>query len=259
MNRQHALWMPCFVLASLCQIGCAMDAGGDEAEDISQTQQDAMTSNGLTSNGLTSNGLTSNGLTSNGLTSNGLTSNSLVMNTLISDPKAREVLSYIVSCALPANDYIDLTINGTPQRYYGGLGIAPEWHKGAGSCNEACQFAVSSCVMARVNYLGQQVEISMRGGPTHLGPDNRQELNTYTEREAAYFGNIFRNPEELFFCLPAGEYSLPRVCGPFIYDCALKYVGSCNCAVDNNGYGEYDICDFPGHPDVSPITVFLRP
>jgi hypothetical protein len=265
MTRQYALWLPCFLLASLSQTACGgmnTEEGADEG--LGESQQSAVTWNSLawnslTSNSLTSNSLTSNSLTSNSLTSNSLTSNSLVMNALNTDTKSQSVFYYIVGCALDAGDYIDLTIGGSNHRYYGQLGIAPEWNMTSMSCNEDCQVAVSSCVLSRINFLGQQVQISLRGGPACVNPDNSQEITNYNVREAAYYGNIFVSPPQRYACLPAGKTSLPRVCGGSLTGCVVDVIGTCDCDVDDHGYGEFDLCNFPGHSGVSPLTSFLKP
>jgi len=89
-------------------------------------------------NALTHNALTQNALTHNALTHNALTHNALTHNAL-SDPDARELLSYIVSCALPANESVDIKVDGVDYTYQGQLGVAPEWGTPNGQCNDRCQ------------------------------------------------------------------------------------------------------------------------
>ena len=62
--------------------------------------ENALTANALTANALTANALTANALTANALTANALTANALTANGL-QDPLGRELLKYVVSCALP--------------------------------------------------------------------------------------------------------------------------------------------------------------
>src|SRR6185503_6671804 len=84
-------------------------------------------SNRLTANRLTANRLTANRLTANALTANRLTANRLTANSLISDAltdatlgadghtqgeAARELLSYIWSCAMPVGVDEELVIDG---------------------------------------------------------------------------------------------------------------------------------------------------
>jgi hypothetical protein len=110
------------------------------------TAENALTSNALTSNALTSNALTSNALTSNALTSNALTSNALTSNAL-RDPLARELLKYVVSCALDEDDKLVLRIDGRRYVFEGSLGLAREWGRERGSSIARCGRTTTSCVV----------------------------------------------------------------------------------------------------------------
>ncbi len=93
------------LLCALPLVGCLAPAGDVNDESVDAVQQAALTNNALTNNALTNNALTNNALTNNALTNNALTNNALTNNALLSnaltDPNAREVFKYIVSCALP--------------------------------------------------------------------------------------------------------------------------------------------------------------
>jgi hypothetical protein len=159
-----------------------------------------------------------------------------------------------VGCALDATQYIDITVNGVVLRYSGQLGIAPEW--ASKSCDGSCQTAVSACVLSRLNYLGEQVQISLRGGEALLTADS-SESATFTDREAAYFGNVFSIPQQRYACLPRGKTSLPRVCGPSITNCVVQ-VTTCDCLTDNLVSSDYEYCKFGSSSNVMPITVYLH-
>ncbi len=190
------------LLGAITASGCAASTG----EEVGVAEEPALTSNALTSNALTSNALTSNALTSNALTSNALTSNALTSNALTSnaltsnglkDPNSQEVMYYIVGCALPAGAEVV-----TPeQTYQGELGLAPEWGLPGGQCDQDCQQWVSACVLARVDFLGVHVEISVRGASPALATSAAEQA-AYPDREAAYFGNIFGATQQRFACLP---------------------------------------------------------
>lgn len=231
--------------------------------------ENALTINALTTNALTTNALATNALTTNALTTNALTANSVVTDAL-RDELARELFSYVVSCALPAGAHVDLTIDGVDYVFNGQIGIFPQWGNAGGSCDKGCRNWVSGCVLARVNYLGVQVPISVRGtkAPLALGPD---EASDYPKREATYYGNIFSQPQVRYACLSPGETSNPRVCGPSLDDCVMEVVGSCdlfcgpahasgafsncrNMPRDPSGAWPNGSQSFPGS-----ITVFLKP
>ncbi|WP_437804850.1 hypothetical protein [Sorangium sp. So ce1078] len=251
--------------ASLVQLGCAV-LPEDAAEDtIGADQQAAMMGNGLTFNGLTFNGLTFNGLTFNGLTFNGLTFNGLTFNGLVmaelSDPLARKLLSAIVSCALPEGEGIGLNIEGVDYSFAGSFGLAPEWGRDGGACGENCKSWVSACMISRVNYLGQSVTISVRGKDKALAITG-EEREAYTEREGAYFGDIFATPQKLYACVAPGASQIPRVCGPSVQDCSpLEVLGECDDVCGKElGDGAYDKCRDPyGKLHKGAATVFLAP
>jgi hypothetical protein len=263
-------------LASFAAVGCV----GTADEDIASVQDDltidnglttnGLTTNGLTTNGLTTNGLTTNGLTTNGLTTNGLTTNGLTANVLVmsalSDPNARELLKYIVSCALATNESVTFTVDAETYTFPGEIGLAPGWGEPGGNCEDAyCQGWVSACVLARVDYLGATVPISIRGASPFL-QTTAAERATYTEREATYYGNIFSSPMLRYACLSPGQTSDTRVCGPSLAGCVMQITGQCDVECGHvRADGSFPKCRNvpPGWPGstVYPgsVTVFLKP
>lgn len=255
-------------------LGCiAPEGADDETESVATTQEAALISNALISNALISNALISNALISNALISNSLTSNALISNALTSsaltDPNAREVLKYIVGCALPADAKVNFTVNGVDYSYPGALGLAPKWGNANGECNTACQEWVSACVLARVNYLGQPVSISVRGDHPALTP-TPAEIAAYTYREGAYYGNLFLSTPVRDACVAPARSGLPRVCGPTLDGCVVKMIGGCTAVCEGSaGYGTFTNCadhaktngQFPVGTHFYPtaVTVFLDP
>jgi hypothetical protein len=259
--------------------GClAIDEGIEEEgiEDIGAAEErlltpNSLTINALTANALTANALTANALTANALTANALTANSLVMNAL-SDAPTREFFSYVASCALPAGESIDLTINGVSYVFQGQIGVFPQWGMTGGKCEAGCQNWVSGCVLARVNYLGVRVPISIRATKAPLLALAPSEGADYSHREAAYYGNVFSHPQTRYACLSPGETSNPRVCGPSLDDCVMDVVGSCDlfCGAPHVS-GAFTNCrDKPRDPATGlwpvgsqsypgSITVYLKP
>jgi len=276
--------MPLMVAVALASLSLPACGGttGEEAGQLGTVAQaehggpggtchGSLTHNSLTFNSLTHNSLTFNSLTFNALTDNSLTHNSLTFNSLthnaLSDPAAREVLGYIVSCALPADETVDVTVDNVNYSYPGQLGLAPEWGEQDGSCGTNCQQWVSACLMARVDFLGQLQEISVRGENKGL-QSCADERAAYTQIEATYYGNAFASPQRLYACLPPGATQIPRVCGPSTTDCFLDVLGYCE---DLCGHvrpdGSYPDCRAPDadkkhdSDDVyeGSITVFLDP
>jgi len=251
------------LLASLTLTACT-SATGEVEEHTGVAQQDALTQNALTQNALTQNALTQNALTQNALTQNALTQNALTQNGLAGD-NARELFKYIVSCALPASAVIDVGAYS----FDGGLGLAPEWGEPDGSCDGSCQQWVSACVISRLDYLGVERTISVRGTNPALQTSS-SERKTYSVDEATYYGDIFNGPVKAYACLGPGQTQDTRVCGPSIASCGVVDVlGSCqqlcgpvrsdgsfpDCRVPATG----GTCNERGTTYDGSITVFLQP
>jgi hypothetical protein len=213
-----------------------------------------------------SNAIISNALPRNALVSHPLTAKSIESeaSSALEDPAAREFLTAIVSCALPATKTLKISTQGTTYTYSGDLGLAPDWS--TGECDNQCQQWVSACVLARTDYLDEQREISLRGANPALNP-RRAELATYTAPEAAFFGNLFKNPQRRYACLAPGQTELPRVCGPSLQSCAISVDPQVTCAEVCKGPsvdGAYKNCrPNDGAQDDSPyvgtVTSFLTP
>ena len=230
-------------------LGCIGPEGADdETASVASTQQPAITNNAITNNAITSNAITSAAL---------------------QDPNAREVFKYIVSCALPATAQVDLTIDGVDYSFQGELGLTPKWGLPGGSCNNTCQEWVSACVLSRIDYLGQTVPISIRGAHSSLTP-TPAEASTYTYREGAYYGNLFKDTPVRDACIAPGRVGLPRVCGPTLDGCAVQAVDYCsNVCTGSAGFGTFMNCadhkrvngQFPVGTRFYPtaVTVFLDP
>jgi hypothetical protein len=217
--------------------------------------------NGLSFNGLSWNGLSWNGLSFNGLAFNGLSWNGLAFNGL-SDPTVNQFVSYLVSCALPAGDSVTYRIDGKRYRFEGDMGLAPEWKEQP--CDGDCQRWMTSCMLARLNKLGEHVEISMRGEHEALRLETN-EARDFPRREAAYYGNLFANPDRIYACYSPGTPSIPRVCGSSLDGCPMQVVGSCSRACDDTARdGSFRDCraraeDRDRYREFEEvITVFLR-
>src|SRR6202012_707110 len=105
----------------------------------------------------------------------------------------RDVLKYIVGCALPAGSELSISVAGTTYTYEGSLGIAPQWGQPNGHCDQNCALSVSSCVLGRLNYLGEVVDISMRGASPLS--TSQAEMTAYPHVDGVYYGNIFTTPQ----------------------------------------------------------------
>jgi hypothetical protein len=140
-----------------------------------------------------------NGLRMNGLRMNGLTVDSFTINDRPQD-ESLWILGYIVSCALPADRILTVTVGDTSYDLAGGLGLAPSFEFDALS-DPTDQEWVSACMMARTNWRSSYeaphtVAISLRGNhPNLIQPDPG-----FIYLDSGFFGNIFTEPASLYSC-----------------------------------------------------------
>jgi hypothetical protein len=251
-----------FLGLGLLAVGAAACGGPGVVEATDNAlSANALSANALSANALSANALSANALSANALSANALSANALTMSAL-EDPLAREFLKYVVSCALPADKNVTISVDGLSYTYPGSLGMEPQWGERGGSCDQSCQRWITACVLARVDYLGVERPISVRG----LNPGLRttiKEAGDFPVREATYFGNVFAPDQPLFACLAPGQTEDQRVCGDSLDDCPMKVVGSCAraCAFEG-GFGAFDFCSTSGkalHPEtyLESVTVFL--
>jgi hypothetical protein len=170
-----------------------------------------------TGNRLSANRLAGNRIAANRLSANKLAARKLSENHLEAGPEAakmlstedgREVFSYIINCALSDGKEIDATVPGAPDtappdtlytcanescRFPGSLGLAEYWidHR----LDVKGQRWVTACLLARVNYFGVKVIISLRGVAPQLLV-GRHEAERYSLEEGAFYGNIFSDPDK---------------------------------------------------------------
>lgn len=104
----------------------------------------------------------------------------------------RELLRYVVGCALPRQAEATLEVDGQSFTFPGSMGLAPDWQ--TRGLSEAEQELVTACILSRTNAFGVTVEISLRGSrqesPPTLSASAEEEL-AFPYFEAAFFGNIF--------------------------------------------------------------------
>src|SRR5262245_42708487 len=84
----------------------------------------SVSENGMSLNGMSLNGMSLNKLALDGLSLEGRAQAGLAE--LVATPSGREVLSYVVRCALPEGEALSAKIDGAEVRFPGLLGLAPE-------------------------------------------------------------------------------------------------------------------------------------
>jgi len=165
---------------------------------------------------------------------------------------------YLVRCALKSTDTIGVQdYNRNVVRMTGEIGLAPSWK--AGQCDGTCQEKISACLLAFTNGGGQHVMIEMSAwyknadGKSGTADDNQLTIGTghdsaFPHQEAAFYGNIFTQPPQAYYCANDGLFSfIPglgnvftvdvRACGGYVdvlglgaelfNKCPIKSMGSC--------------------------------
>jgi hypothetical protein len=177
MVRPSHAWL--LVLLAGCMPGAGEVTGPPDRPQVQQSN-DGLSMNGLSQNRLSLNRLSLNALSGDRLTLDG--------SGLEATPEGRELLTYVVRCALPENEELSVEISGTTYVFPGLLGMAPQWVDG--ECDLSCQRWVSGCLLAHVNAFGVSVPISVRTPGTEIAT-SQFEIAEYDVQEGAFWGNLF--------------------------------------------------------------------
>ena len=181
----------------------------DTGPEVASTNEPRLASNGLTPAQIPSTTLNQAALTGSAITSLAATSD------------GRNYLTYLVGCALDGTQ--SLTTTGSPSyTFTGSLGIVPGWTTTA--LSTADRHWVSACMLARANYNGSNVQISMRGTHSQLYLSGE---SGYGLQEAAFYGDIFSGTDTRHTC---GD--VDTILHPTILTLKLRL-----CGRDTNGEG----------------------
>jgi hypothetical protein len=221
--------------------------------------QGAVTKNRLAGNRLAGNRLAANRLAGNRLAGNRLAGNQLAVNQLaatdlLATEEGREVLSYLLNCALPDGTTMEATVPGAPDSappetaytctnelcvFDGGLGLAPKWVIRRLRARE--RRWVSACVLARVNLFTTAEAVSLRGPHDALAVTG-EEAALYTLAEGAFYGDIFKEEgEPIIWIACRGEGQAASESGglnlrdcaepdpdnPGLTECGFTWAGDC--------------------------------
>src|SRR5262245_59565703 len=141
------------IAAALCVLATASYVVDDELETSEYVD-------GIVSaNRLAANRLAANKLSANKLAAASLASGSLANSPLAQTADGRDVLSYVVSCALPTGAQTSAKVGGTTYTFAGAIGLAPGWATRAPTVTE--RRWVTACVLSRTNLYGVSVQLSL--------------------------------------------------------------------------------------------------
>jgi hypothetical protein len=219
-----------------------------------------------TQNRLATNRLATNRLATNRLATNGLSEVSSIddLKAMASDEGGRELLTYMMSCALPEGQSLSVETDSGTYTFDGLIGLAPDWLTSPLSTEDARW--VSACLLARVNYYGVTVHISMRGDSPALAitPEEGADYPLY---EGAFWGNLFVDgPQDKNACISAYKATDPQVGSMPLRQCTVPTgdgttwcdftaAGTCEevCSGVNGGNG-FETCAGAGQV----INVYLQ-
>ncbi len=231
----------------------------DDGTELSESQ-DALTAG----NRLAANRLAANRLAANRLAANRLAANSLEAQGVMSTDGGRELMSYIVGCAMPTGQSLTLQDpNGVTYTYPGWIGLAPAWATRAPTVAE--RRWVTACLLARTNVNGVPVNISMRSDANPILVTSATERATYTQVEGAFFGDLFAANPVTYACSNRGWAPIAgtfRACAlssnGSSTDCGFIYTGACTtaCTVKTAPFGT---CKGAGTSYAEAITINLTP
>ncbi|WP_437475754.1 hypothetical protein WME75_24145 [Sorangium sp. So ce1014] len=160
-------------------------AGSASAGDLVASWVDAV-------QGVYGNGLSARALTRNALITNARANPVMVRVPLATESYAdiggepellfqlrheptREVMRYLASCALEPDQSLSYTDTSTGEKttFPGEIGICPQW--ATGPAGAKCRQLITACLLSRVNAVGRNVTLSMRG---QAFPEHRPGLLT---------------------------------------------------------------------------------
>ena len=275
MMKQYDFLVALCLAVPLFSGGCAASPEKYE-DDIGVSPSPALNANALNANALNANALNANALSGGALATGSLSADALsaVQHASATGDLSRQLLRYMVSCALDATQSVSFTwVDGDgvahDETYPGLLALAPSW--ASGPLSSEGRGWVSACLISRVNYFGETVTLSSRGAHASLGT-SASELAAYTMEEGAFWGDVFAEIPTAYACdhEPNDAHSRDslRVCAAGYVDapgsvqsCGLiQRLGSCDAACGQLSAEQYyTSCSVvSGQSSSSVITIFLE-
>ena len=181
------------VFVSAMATACVGDA------DVATRTQGVLEDNKIALNKIALNKIALNKIALNKIALNKIALNGLLQlneesaGDLLSTEDGREVLSYVIGCAIPSDVTLTGEHEGVTYEFPGDIGLASRWVTHA--LDEGEQRWVSACLISRVNLFGISVSISIRGPHASLKV-SEGEARDYAAEEGAFFGNVFTPGDE---------------------------------------------------------------
>jgi hypothetical protein len=272
------------LLASGCALSAPSDTegGGEELGEQGAPVSGSPDNQRIILNGLPMSLFSTHRESLINLAGGSLTSHAAAKSQLIQSEEGRQLLGYIMKCALGWGDALSVSHQGSTYLIEGGVGLATNWKDGPLTASE--KRWVSACLLAHANAFGNKVPLSLRGDHPALAT-TAEELEDFPVEEGAFYGDLFAtagSAAPMFACPGLGpkdaceaesnEWLDVRVCaqgagsvsqcGFYIpgdcYNFEAAAPGACN-EIDADGYADcrasMDL-NAPAYAEV--ITVYLR-
>ena len=229
---------------AICAFALLAGCVDDGTEDLGETQ-DAISS-------------------TNRLAANRLAANSLETQGLMATEGGRELMTYVVGCAIPTGTSLTLQDpDGVQYTYPGWIGLAPAWATRAPTVAE--RRWVTACLLSRTNVNGVLVNISMRSDTNTALLTSAAERDLYTRAEGAFYGDLFAPTPVTYACSNRGWTALVgtfRACALSYNgtstDCGFIYAGACTTACSDK-IAPFGGCKGAGTTYGEAITINLTP
>jgi hypothetical protein len=208
-------------MKTLCLLAVVVAGCAASEPTLGTTESHVETENRLATNRLATNRLATNRLATNRLATNGLEDATTIadLKTMASDDGGRELLTYMVSCALPEGQSISVDTDSGTYTFDGLIGLTPDWVNAPLSVTD--RRWLSACLLARVNYYGVTVHISMRGDSPALAitPEEGADYPLY---EGAFWGDLFVDgPQDKNACISEYKATDPQVADVPLRQCTV--------------------------------------
>jgi hypothetical protein len=233
-SRYTYAWqsVTCILLMLLAPVIGSCAPAHDDAPAVASARSSISNSNRLSMNRLALNRLALNRLALNRLALNGVIFGGMGAGELLATEEGREILAYVVQCAIEDGNVLTATVDGQTYQFPGLLGLVPAWEHQPIDVEE--QRLISACLLAHVNALGVSVSISVRAhGVVTSTPQERRDYPVY---EGSFFGQVLDGETlRAYACQgsaadAAREHSEDRElrrCTDATTECAIVAVGRC--------------------------------
>ncbi|WP_437734773.1 hypothetical protein [Sorangium sp. So ce1335] len=126
----------------------------------------------------------------------------LTTTPLLNSVQGRELLHYVVGCALGPGTKVSTSVPAVS--FEGAIGLAPTWK--AGKLGDmSSQRWVTACLLQTLNGIGAKVPIRMVGSHLGLTDASAKDAVDYPIPDATMFGNLFDAAKvEVFACADSG-------------------------------------------------------